>query len=726
MLEFGDDDNLTAQDDGSKITPDAVSDTPDAPQEGVFQNLYELDESEKESILKEQNDRYRASCKYMDALLPSMLKAYKKYRSIAEPLKDDLGREIDGRANIYVPYPWAIIESAMPRLAGRLPRVHAFPRKRIEQTKIDNIQDLIVYSLDRMQFLRLQQLWIRQFEIYGWSPLVYSWRHEVRECFDRTRDPATGQLTMQKSEKVVWDDFTARVIDVFDSFIQPGVETIEDGDWFIFREWMSKKDIVARVKGGIFYSEVLAYIEDNPASSGMSMMANDSRQDRDSYTGLIKDFEKHSFGRYEVRYTLENDKIIVTINGKVLARVGDNPNPMQEKSIINLNLLPLVNEPIGVSTIEALGGLPEKLNALTNARLDNIALILNKVIVADKFSQTDFDNIVMSPGNVILTDNIETSMKFLEMPDLNQSSQQEVSTTKEELQFVSGISDYLVGTKSSARLADTATGVSSVIREANARFALKLSTFEAYPLRKLIEAIHLYNMMYMPEEKRIHVLGPNGYQILDVKLDDVLVECDFAVEPGSSAPLDQVSRRDGLTGLLDRVIQLPQVVDINKYMREVFEAYELHNPEELLIQASKELPEAEDAKLAQAENIALTQGQEIDLKGNDRLHITIHSRGLAEAETPEAKEYITAHLQQHLMREQQAMMSIQSQHGNIFGGTEQSTQGGVASMFGNSEGGSNVQPNSPPNQQPPQTPPSGANPVSQGPSGLVGNSGASR
>lgn len=651
----------------------------------VFQKLYDLAPPEGEAILGDLNSRLKASLQYMTTLYPGWISAFKKYRSIADPLTDDLGRIIEGRANIFVPYPWAVVETEMPRLAGRLPRVHAFPRKRIETQKVEAIQDLIHYSLDRMGFLRLQQLWLRQFEIYGFSPLYYYWRSESRKVFERQQDQATGSFNLIKTEKVIWDDFAGRVIDVFDSFLQPGVDQPEDGDWFMFREYLSAKDLKQRVEAGVFYPEIMAYVKDN--KSGLVSRTNDTgRQERDSIIGNDKNqtgFASQSYGRYEVMWCLEGNRVTAMLDGKILAACGDNPNPIQEKSFINLNLMPQVNEPIGISTIEALGGLPEKLNMLSNARLDNMSMTMNKVFLANRFSNTDFENIVMTAGNVIMTDNVETSVKALDVPDISEASAREIMTTKEEMQFTTGISDFIVGVKSSARLNDTATGVSSIIREGNARFALKLATFEAYPLRKLVESIHVYNMMYMPEEKRIHVLGPKGYVVKDITLDDIMCECDFIIEPGSSMPLDQQSRRDGMTQLLDRVIQLPQVVDISKFMKEVIAAYDLPSPEEFIIQ-KEQLPEAEDVALATAENIALIQRQKIELVGNDQLHMMIHQRGFGAAKTPEEQQAIQEHISQHQQRMQAIMApAMQAGKNQLFGG------GGPSMTIGGQSDGNN-------------------------------------
>src|SRR5581483_2368938 len=219
-------------DPGMSLSPDMdgqerVEAMEEGAEQPIFQKLYDLDSTEKEEILQQQEERMRASLQYMTTLYPTWLQAFKKYRSIAEPLVDDLGRQIAGRANLFIPYPWAIVESEMPRLAGRLPRVHVFPRKDVDRQKVEAIQALIHYSLDRMQFLKLQQLWLRQFEIYGFSPLFYFWKMEEREVFERVKDEMNGGFQLQRSKKTIYDDFCARVIDVFDSFLQPGIDDPE-------------------------------------------------------------------------------------------------------------------------------------------------------------------------------------------------------------------------------------------------------------------------------------------------------------------------------------------------------------------------------------------------------------------------------------------------------------------------------------------------------------------
>lgn len=669
-----------------------------------FQKLYELSDSDKEDIVRQQNTRLKASLQYMTNIHPGWIKAFKKYRSIAEPLKDAVGRQMVGRANLYIPYPWAIIETEMPRLAGRLPRVHAFPRHSMEEKKIQQIQNLIYYSLDRMGFLRLQQLWLRQYEIYGMSPLVYYWRNETKKVFERVKDPELGTYKIQRTEKVIWDDFAGRVIDVFDSFLQPGVDQIEDGDWWMFREYVSEKDLKDRVAAGTLYPEVLNYTSENKTGSAFSSRQNDTgRAERDSLISNLKDnvgFSQHSYGRYELIWTLESNRVIAMLDGKVLAACGDNPEPLQRKAMINLNLMPQVNEPIGISTIEALAGLPDKLNALSNARMDNISLLVNRVILANRFAPIDFDNLIMTAGNVIFGgQEPDKDIKVLDIPDIGDSSAREIMTTKEELQFTTGISDFIVGVKSSARLADTATGVSTIVREGNARFALKLATYEAYPLRRLVEAIHTYNMTFMPEEKRIHVLGPNGYLVQDIKLDDILCECDFIIEPGSSMPLDQLSRRDAFLQLLDRAMQLPQIVDLPKILKEVFASFEIPSPEDYLLKKDM-VPEAEDVQLAQAENIALAQGQQIALIGNDQLHMMVHQRGLVGNGDPEAMQRIQDHIAQHQQRLTAMVQPALAQgQTSLFGGGQ---NGSGQSLFGGGQSAPK------PTQAPPSPTPGGA------------------
>jgi hypothetical protein len=631
----------------------------------VFTVLADLSDREKEEVLQQFTERLEVAEKHMQTLYPSMIGNYKKYCSVADPIKNDQGEEITDRANLFIPYPFAIVECEMPRLAGRLPRARAFPRRDIEKEKVEAIQDLIYYSLDRMNFIELQTLWIRQYAIYGWSPLYYFWRDETSNVLERVPQEIPGgaetAYVLQRGRRKKFDDFWTTVLDVFDCFFQPGVERIEEGDYFFFREWHSAKDLKKMAKAGLLYEkEVLEYLKDNPSSQ--RAMSGAGRMERDEIKGLNPGTTDHTYGKYELMWMLESERVVMVLDRRVVAKVGDNPNPLQEIPILNCNLNPMVSEPIGVGTIEALAGLPDKLNALSNGRLDYISLILNPVFLANRSDQqTDFKNIRFTAGNVILTGDIERSLKKLEMGNVDFSSESEVRTTKEEMQFTSGISDYLMGTKSSAKLVDTATGVSTVVREANARFALKLASFESGSLRKLIEIDHAYQMTYMPDKKRIHILGPRGMEVKDITIDDILTQCDFVVEPGSSIPLDQIARREALMSLLDRVAKLPTVVRVDKFMKEVLESFDLRNVEDLLVQQEGPVTALEDVKLAEAENVALSLNMEIPVKGNAGNHLGIHQSADMASWDQNSQARMQDHIAAHQMQLQQEMQQQQMQ-----------------------------------------------------------------
>ena len=636
--------------------PQGEGDRVEVPDKPLFENLYDITPDKRDEVLDKMNKQYSAARDFMSTLYPRMIANYKAYRSIAEPMRDELNREVTGRANLYVPYPWAIVETELPRLAGRLPRIRAFPRREAQRAKVEVIQDNLYYSFDRMNFVHKQILWMRQHAIYGFSPMYFFWRSESKRVLERVRDEATGLFKLARPTKVVWDDFDCNVLDVWDCFMQPGVEDLETSDWFFFREWLSMRDIEARIDNGVFYPEVKEEMKSHAGSNYQNL--DEGRRDRDQLATIQRGLSEHSYGKHEVVYRLEDDRITVMIDRKVLARFGDNPNPLQVKPVLNVNLMPVNSEPLGISTIDQLAGLPTKLNMLSNARLDNIALLINRVFLAKRYSQTDFNNLVFSPANVILTDDLD-SIKVLDVPDIHASSAHEIVATKEEIQFVSAVSDFLVGVKSSARLSDTATGVSTIVREANARFAIKLATFESGPLRRLIEACHAYNMVYQPEEKMIHVHGPEGYRMFNVNIEDILVDAEFAVEPGSSAPLDQLSRRDYLIQLLDRAQRAPQTVDQYKLWREVFEAGDFRNAEDMLLPKPTEMTTAEDAELIAAENMALLQSQTIELLGDDAMHIRGHlelvQSDAFQRSTEQVKTAVMSHLQAHVQKFTAAM-----------------------------------------------------------------------
>lgn len=622
----------------------------------VFTPLYDLTEEQKQKYLGQADERLKASLKYMETLYPGMIANFKKYRSIADPITDELGNQINDEPNIFVPYPYGIVESELPRLAGKLPRIRIAPRKDIDKKDVDLRQDYLYYTFDRMKFLKTQTLWLRQYAIYGWSPLYYFWRSESGPVLSRETLP-TGEVRLVKKETQKYDDFWCRVIDVFDAFLQPGVTSPEDGDWFIFRELVSLQDLKKLVKTGVFYPEVLEALKEGHHTQEKT---GSGREDRDSLVGQLKDASPHSYGKYELFWCLEDERIICTLGNHTLCMVSDNPNPLQKKPVINCNLTENVSEPIGVSTIEALAGMPDKLNALTNARLKNLSLQLGKVFLANRNARVDWDNFVMSAGNIIFTDDIENTAKELEFSDNAVSSEREVLTTKEEMQFSVGVSDYIVGVKSGARLTDTATGVSTIVREANARYALKQATYESDALRELVIAADAYSKLYVTDEKRIYVLGPQGFKSSVVTPEDLAWEADIMIEPGSCVPLDQMTRRENLTALLDRVIKMPNVVKVGEYMRQVLEANDFRNADEMIIEQLSPDAMMSDMDQAMAENISLGMGQPVPLVGDDNLHMSVHAQ--IQMNDPAMMEVAQNHVrlhQEHLEALQQQQMAQQ-------------------------------------------------------------------
>jgi hypothetical protein len=627
---------------------------------GAFTKLYNLSDTEKAEVLTVQKERLTASVKYMERLYPQMIENYKKYRSIAEPLKDDLGREVTNRSNLFVPYPWAIVESELPRLAGKLPRIRVFPPKdrAVDSHKVEIRQDNLYYAFDRMNFLKTQTLWLRQFSIYGWSPLHFFWRQEFSDVLSKQLSP-TGEYSLVRNKVKRYDDFWCRVLDVFDCFLQPNITEIEESDWFIFREYLSAKDIREKVEMGLFYEEALEYIK-NGKTSAMSNTES-GRVERDSLIGQSREKGDHAYGKYEVTYVLEDSHTYIMLDRVVLAAKSDNSNPVQEKSIINCNLMPMLGEPLGIGTIECLAGLPDKLNALSNSRLDNISIQLGKVFLANRNAQLDFDNLVMDSGNVILTDDINNSLKELEFSDQGQSSERETFTTKEELQFTSGVSDYIVGVNSGSRLADTATGVSTIVRESNARYALKQASYESGSLRKLVQIADKYIQLFQTNEKTIYINGPSGYTSHVVTPEDLAWDADIVVEPGSSAPLDQISRREGLMNLLDRVMKMPQVVNVPRFVKALLDAYDFRDADELVMQ--KDFPNSvqTDSDLAKGENEAVALGQNVSLEGDDQLHLKIHSEAPVQTWSPESRASMQSHMMLHAKKLQSQLQAQQQQ-----------------------------------------------------------------
>jgi hypothetical protein len=94
--------------------------------------------------------------------------------------------------------------------------------------------------------------------------------------------------------------------------------------------------------------------------------------------------------------------------------------------------IPVQHELYGIGIPEVSESLQEELNAVRNQRMDNVNLIINRMFIANKYADIDFDQLVSYPGNIILTNDV-TAVQPLDTRDITKSAYMEEEIIKRDI-----------------------------------------------------------------------------------------------------------------------------------------------------------------------------------------------------------------------------------------------------------------------------------------------------
>ncbi len=129
----------------------------------------------------------------------------------------------------------------------------------------------------------------------------------------------------------------------------------------------------------------------------------------------------------------------------VVVWAQENPYPDGRKPYDVIRCYPAPSMFYGIGIPELIRPLQRGLNAVTNQRIDNVGLVLNRMW-AYKRNQVNPKHLVSRPGGFIpVRGDISESLQPLVTPDVTQSAYREHAVFDETIQKVSGVSDIFFG-----------------------------------------------------------------------------------------------------------------------------------------------------------------------------------------------------------------------------------------------------------------------------------------
>jgi len=443
-------------------------------------------------------------------------KLYRSYRDgTAQPFK----------SNIFVPYIFSIVESVVPKMLGTMfntrPIISVQPRQGGSEDLSKILERLLEFQMDEEQLEFFSKIleFFKECAIYGTSFM------KVIPKFND--DPM-----------VSFNYIDLEPLDLFNVFPDYRAKSIRRMKYIIQLAY-SDYDELERLQRQGFYKDVrdlLTYTESN-------LTIDEHKRDRLTSIGILDEYGFDPERKIiEVLEYWDQDYIYTVGARKVVLKKEKNPFKGLLPFVM-ARYIPVQHELYGIGVPEISKTLQEELNTVRNQRMDNVNLIINRMYVANKYADIDFDQLVSFPGNVILTNDVNAVVP-LDTRDITKSAYMEEEIIKRDIDNAVGEYEYSRGAMPPRK--ETATGIVRLQQAASVRFDTVVKMLEFTVIRHLSKMFLWLDKQFLPKEKLMQIVGEmdytehNGDMFYQVPMEDVLKQYMFQPMGSSTTAVKEV------------------------------------------------------------------------------------------------------------------------------------------------------------------------------------------
>jgi hypothetical protein len=380
-----------------------------------------------------------------------------------------------------------------------------------------------------------------------------------------------------RSEKVIESRPDFKPIDFFEIFPHPAKVEVWDGMPVIRRRFVDA-ELLKRMAG----DGKIMNLEKALNSKGQPSDKNYQKEETDEYE-LIEMWGPHDDEIYDDDKKIKARKGIpywcAVINRQVLIRHMPNPYNHQMAPIIKVKLFEDAKPCwFGYGLGEA--GLPtqDRLNKIVNQRLDNVDLVLNKqgffngndpLINTKKLE-------VSRPGQWHRVSDTVTSIRWMDTPDVTQSSYNEEKLAKDDFRESTGAVQQLMPTGEGQHR--TAMGINMLTEAAGIRFRPTLARMEIDFIQATAQFYFANLKQFMTEDQWVVITGKNG-ETEPIKITPEQIQAKVMFVPtGLSETINKETQLGQLLRYREITAQDPTVNrrEINYRIAELFGFKDLH------------------------------------------------------------------------------------------------------------------------------------------------------
>lgn len=543
-------------------------------------------------------------------------KFYQMYRSIP-------GQRDAGQSNIFVPYVFMIVEVVKARLAESLfaarPYLSVLPRNDEDKEKAEKTGTLLDWQLnERMEIATLfrEQL-LQSLCCFGTAVSYTGWLKKTRKIkknavirvplTDQYGQPmitADGQIatieqnTVIDKEITVYDDPICQIVDIFDFFVDPNANDIEDARFCGHREYQSKEQLENMVKNGKYKIDWKKVDE--------STNVEDGRKQRLDVAGVTLSTEmeadtgKNNNGLYLVHHYWEDNRHIVFINQTYCALDEENPFWHGMKPYHKDCYTPLPNEFYGIGIPESIEYLQLELNTTRNQRIDYNSMALRRMWKLRKGCGLTPKDMIWRQNGVLAVENMD-DIQEIQVADIPATAFANESVIKQDMRDATGCHDIIMGLSEAD---ETATTTMTKDNNASVRFKDVVSSICSNLIVKIGEMCVSLDQQFLTEDRRVRLMNDAADQVFTISPYEIDGEYDLiyvgsAVEPMANKELIKQHAIEAYNIVAGNPLYEGQPEPQIKVLESVFKSLEMENISELLPQATPPPPPPDPTKINQ-------------------------------------------------------------------------------------------------------------------------------
>jgi hypothetical protein len=577
---------------------------------GTDDSLYPKSEQEHAELVTRVQEMFIAA---ESARKPYELKwkrFYKLFRSYVQR------RQGDWRSKVFLPHVFFVIMTILPRLTAALPKMLAYPMEETDVDSANTLEELMEWAAQRSDLemaLITQQLEsliygtgilkTKVIELKGFrmnrepvmnpielaveqavmdpetqQPLVGLDGQEMTETVNESigdapqlDDEGNPVYEMSKADVLLYRGPAAEPVDLFNFYVAPEATSIDDARYVIQRYWRSRDYIEQQVKAGAYKRP------DHVSDEDWSQAMEDPKFDRAADVGLSGQSNDPTRKAHKIDEVWTDERVITVMDQRFILRVAENPYIHGQKPYIRTvdHLDPHCFW--GIGEVEALEGLQDLMNALVNARIDNVKLLFNAMFIMDPDAVQDLRDLQIRPGGVIRVRSkdglpVKEFLQRLDLGDVTASSFEETGEAERLMEKISGVNGYTSGGETTEGMNQTATGAAIISDQGNSRFSHKVRMAEITGYRRLAHQFGTLLQQYMPDEMTVRIQGPNGkFSFKPLTPESIAGGFDFDIEAESTTTTDTI-RKDQSMSLFQTLAGVPGV-NVDKLVEDLLVAF---------------------------------------------------------------------------------------------------------------------------------------------------------